>query len=80
MQILLIFSIFIIKQSKDIVIDNYNIIMKKINKNHRKNEFKNNYLALSLNECNVSAEENILNKDNKITDTNYNLGPIYGSW
>jgi hypothetical protein len=54
--------------------------MKKINKNQRKNEFKNNYVALSSIECNVSAEKNILNKDDKMTDTNYNLGHIYGSW
>ena len=50
--------------------------MNKSNKNQRKNIFIKDYVALSAIEPQVSEEK----KTDKITDTSYDLGHIYGSW
>ena len=50
--------------------------MKKLNKNQRKNIFTKDYVSLSAIEPQISEEKRTSN----ITDTNYDLGHIYGSW
>jgi len=50
--------------------------MKKLNKNQRKNTFTKNYVALSDIEPQIAEEKRTSN----ITDTNYELEHIYGSW
>ena len=50
--------------------------MKKLNKNQRKNIFTKDYVALSAIEPQIPEEK----RPGNITDTNYDLGHIYGSW
>jgi hypothetical protein len=48
--------------------------MKKLKKNQRKNIFTKDYVTLSVIEPKISEEKRTSN----ITDTNYDLGHIYG--
>ncbi len=56
------------------------VIVKELNKNQRKNKDTKDYVSLSDVESDFLAEKNILNNDDKVTETNYDLGHIYGSW
>jgi hypothetical protein len=50
--------------------------MKKLDKNRRKKIFTKDYVSLSTVEFKSSED----NKIDKLTDINYDLGHIYGSW
>ena len=50
--------------------------MKKLIKNQRKNIFTKDCVALYAIEPQISEEKRTSN----ITDSNYDLGHIYGSW
>ena len=59
-----------------ILLDCYNNNTKKLIKNQRKNIFTKDYVALYAIEPQISEEKRTSN----ITDTNYDLEHIYGSW
>ena len=54
--------------------------MKKLNKNQRKKLLSNDSVAMSVIEYDVSEDEKILKKIDKLSNIKYDLGHIYGSW